>query len=285
MVSAGNSVQTQTGIIASRADLLWAAVAPLRLTFCEFDLVFEGAKLFLLLPPLSASDSTSDVQPPSPSETEMLGEALGRVLLPHPKDFVLQWTNSTRDAEKIWIDQNVRRQSERGVLQWVVVKPGDALFIPCNWWHATLNIGETIAVGGQLQANVDGGSCPRDLYAEAADVMAGVSRGLKQRKVASAGGTGALSPSEASEGLEALAVACAALRWNVHCDSLRAELLAFAKRGDEAVALLLAVAERMRRAHTEGVLNSVQLSAVLGASSAYGCNSFLLQTKSLVKRG
>ena len=237
--------------------------------FLRIYVLIEGAKLFLLLPPLSASDRASDVQAPSPLEIEKLGEALGRVLLPHPKQFVLQWTNSTTNAEKIWVEQNVHTKSERGLLQWVVVKPGDALFIPCNWWHATLNIGETVAVGGQLlQGKMDGGSCPRDLYAEAAGAMAGVSRGLKQRKATNAGTAGVLSPDEASEGLEALAVACAALRWNAHCDSLRAELLALAKRGDEAVALLLGVAERMRRAHTEGVLNSVQFSAVLGRSLA-----------------
>ena len=235
-------------------------------------LVVEGAKLFLLLPPLAAPGGASDTQPPSVSDNGMLGEALGRVLLPHPRDFVLQWSNSTRSAEEIWASHNAQGQSKRGLLQWVVVKPGDALFIPCNWWHATLNIGETVAVGGQqLQGKVvEGGSCPRDVYAEAAGAMTGVSRGLKQRK---AGGgpaaTAMLSPNEASEGLEALASACAALRWNIHCDSLRAELLALAKRGDEAVALLLDVAERMRHAHTEGLLSSVQFSAVLGASFAF----------------
>jgi hypothetical protein len=35
------------------------------------------------------------------------------------------------------------------------------------------------------------------------------------------------------------------------------------------VALLLDVAERMRHAHTEGLLSSVQFSAVLGASFAF----------------
>eukprot|EP01046_Picozoa_sp_COSAG06_P067921 COSAG06_NODE_17823_length_919_cov_1.525610_2_plen_70_part_00 len=68
------------------------------------------------------------------------------------------------------------------------------------------------------------------------------------------------------EGLEAVTSACAALRWNIHCDSLRAELLALAQRGEEGVALLMGLAERMRAAHAEGLLSSVQLSAVLGAS-------------------
>ena len=90
-----------------------------------------------------------------------------------------------------------------------------------------------------------------------------------QRKAAAAGqrgAGGALSPSEAMEGLEAVTSACAALRWNIHCDSLRAELLALAQRGEEGVALLMGLAERMRAAHAEGLLSSVQLSAVLGAT-------------------
>lgn len=210
------------------------------------------------------------------SDIKLLGEALGRVLLPHPRDFVLQWSNSTRSAEAIWASHNAQGQSERGLLQWVVVKPGDALFIPCNWWHATLNIGETVAVGGQqLQGKVvERGSCPRDVYAEAAGAMTAVSRGLQQRKAAGGPASMAtLSPKEASEGLEALTSACAALRWNIHCDSLRAELLALVKRGDEAVALLVDVAERMRHAHTEGLLSSVQFSAVLGAS--FACQAVL----------
>lgn len=226
------------------------------------ELVAPGAKLFLLLPPLA-----SDAQTPPQSEIEVLAEALGHVLLPHPKDFVLQWTNSTKAAREIWASHSAHGQAGWELLQWVVVTPGDALFIPCNWWHATLNIGETVAVGGQQLQGKEGGSCPRDLYAEAAAAMAGVSRGLQQRKAATATGraaTAALSPSEASEGLGALAVACAALRWNAHCDFLRAELLALAKRGDEAVALLLSMAKRMRSAHAEGLLSSVQLSSVLG---------------------
>ena len=35
------------------------------------------------------------------------------------------------------------------VLQSCLLLPGDAIFVPCNWYHATMNIGETVAVGGQ----------------------------------------------------------------------------------------------------------------------------------------
>ena len=230
-------------------DAAWQAVA-------------RGAKLFLLLPPLRppALEKAEDV-------SKAMGEKLGRVLLPHPRDFVLSrlgkdaGDGSMADVEEIWANSGDGKPSESGdssVMQWVVVMPGDALFIPCNWWHATLNIGETVAVGGQQAgAGPEGGSCPRDLYHEAADAMSAVSRGLQGRG-------GKLQPAEASEGLAAVATACAALQWNVHCDSLRAELLALAQRGDEAVAVIELLAARMRTAHKEqAVLSSVQLSAVL----------------------
>ena len=96
-----------------------------------------------------------------------------------------------------------------------------------------------------------------------------VSRGMRQRK------TGRemqqrdlnppISPAEATDSLDALTAACAALRWNMQCDSLRAELLALAKRGDEGVSMLMDVATRMRDVHMNGTMSSVQLSAVLGA--------------------
>ena len=149
--------------------------------------VVRGAKLFLLLPPLQSSPTSEADE----EEMQEVGDALGRVLLPHPKDFVMQWSNSTAAAEDIWrqgqVHSGQKEQEEEEeepvrVLQWVVVTPGDALFIPCNWWHATLNIGETVAVGGQqLQGKVvEGGSCPKDLYADAAGAMTAVSRGLQQ---------------------------------------------------------------------------------------------------------
>ena len=155
--------------------------------------MLPGTKLFLLLPPLAAPAATpstvasaeADVGDVlgvglSQSAVETVGEALGRVLLPHPRDFVLQWGNSTNTAEEIWAAVSGSAGHTAGAcaeeavdgglqppvgsrtigswgqkrLQWVVLTPGDALFIPCNWWHATLNIGETVAVGGQqLQAS------------------------------------------------------------------------------------------------------------------------------------
>eukprot|EP00035_Acanthoeca_spectabilis_P030449 m.476788 g.476788 ORF g.476788 m.476788 type:complete len:473 (-) comp41799_c0_seq1:27-1445(-) len=58
-----------------------------------------------------------------------------------------------------------------------VLSPGTTLFIPCNWYHATLNIDETLAVGGQQPAlaagtpadgkNPSPAMCPSDADATA----------------------------------------------------------------------------------------------------------------------
>jgi hypothetical protein len=53
-----------------------------------------------------------------------------------------------------------------------VLTPGQSIYIPCNWHHATLNIGETLAAGGQQAdgsaAATDGGlTCAADADATA----------------------------------------------------------------------------------------------------------------------
>lgn len=54
-----------------------------------------------------------------------------------------------------------------------VLGAGDTVFIPCNWYHATLNLGHTLAVGGQQPASNDRGgesapnACPTDTDAQA----------------------------------------------------------------------------------------------------------------------
>lgn len=52
-----------------------------------------------------------------------------------------------------------------------LLKPGEVIFIPCFWWHATLNIGDTIAVGRQLLNDEHsrpprGDHCPREYVNE-----------------------------------------------------------------------------------------------------------------------
>ena len=32
-----------------------------------------------------------------------------------------------------------------------VLRPGDSIYIPCNWHHSTLNVAETLAFGGQAE--------------------------------------------------------------------------------------------------------------------------------------
>eukprot|EP01052_Picozoa_sp_SAG31_P001417 SAG31_NODE_48_length_30945_cov_16.254263_17_plen_313_part_00 len=35
----------------------------------------------------------------------------------------------------------------------VVLEPGDLLFIPCNWWHATVNIGDVIGIAHDIKSD------------------------------------------------------------------------------------------------------------------------------------
>eukprot|EP01052_Picozoa_sp_SAG31_P021561 SAG31_NODE_1674_length_7560_cov_2.804852_3_plen_299_part_00 len=51
----------------------------------------------------------------------------------------------------------------------VLLEPGDVLFIPCNWWHATVNIGETLAVGTEHDSLFP---CKEDAYATAQENLA-----------------------------------------------------------------------------------------------------------------
>jgi hypothetical protein len=51
-----------------------------------------------------------------------------------------------------------------------VLQPGQTVYIPCNWYHATLNIGETLAAGGQQAEGSDatgGETCAEDTDATA----------------------------------------------------------------------------------------------------------------------
>ena len=57
-----------------------------------------------------------------------------------------------------------------------VLAPGDAVWIPCNYYHGTMNIGDTVAVGGQYSQVSQGSSdevvreedCPNDVFSLAA---------------------------------------------------------------------------------------------------------------------
>jgi hypothetical protein len=51
--------------------------------------------------------------------------------------------------------------------------PGDAVWIPCNYYHGTMNIGDTVAVGGQVAQGssneaVHEEDCPNDVFSLAA---------------------------------------------------------------------------------------------------------------------
>lgn len=46
---------------------------------------------------------------------------------------------------------------ERELLQDCVLRPGEALYFPSHWWHATINVGETVFMSSFLAP----GSAPR----------------------------------------------------------------------------------------------------------------------------
>jgi hypothetical protein len=114
--------------------------------------VVVGRKAFLLLPPLSANTSESWLRPEPWFE-----EILSTLFLPSTMQFLRQHAH---DAWRM-VPQAAR------ALRVVVLGPGDTLFIPCNWYHATINLDDVVAVGGQASVESGMGRCPADVYGAA----------------------------------------------------------------------------------------------------------------------
>ena len=74
-----------------------------------------------------------------------------------------------------------------------VLGAGDTIFIPCNWYHATLNLGHTLAVGGQQPATNDKGgesapnACPTDTDAQANLAFVAATEAIRHALVAPSG--------------------------------------------------------------------------------------------------
>ena len=99
-----------------------------------WEAVVHGRKLFLLLPPMLA-------RPGPPVEELYLPPTLAFI-----RGHLAAWPG-------VWH---------------VLLEAGDVLWIPCNWWHATLNIGETVAVGGQHEGRPgEPPVCEHDLFNDA----------------------------------------------------------------------------------------------------------------------
>eukprot|EP01051_Picozoa_sp_SAG22_P023375 SAG22_NODE_6003_length_917_cov_1.407090_2_plen_147_part_00 len=102
------------------------------------------------------------------------------------------------------------------VIRAVLLQPGDALFIPCNWWHATLNVGETVAVGGQHESR-------RRQPGDDADKPAPCSHDIfndAELRMKHATSITARAPAEAAE---LLGQAAAVMEYHVQCATQRFE--------------------------------------------------------------
>ena len=138
--------------------------------------VVVGRKAFLLLPPLSANTSESWLRPEPWFE-----EILSTLFLPATRQFLRQHAN---DAWRM-VPEAAR------ALRVVVLGPGDTMFIPCNWYHATINLDDTIAVGGQAKVESGMGRCSADVYGAASKAYANSVSALKRaRKLAKEGDGG-----------------------------------------------------------------------------------------------
>ena len=166
----------------------------------------HGAKLFALLPPLGREDRGGWL-PSGP-----LGEeVLERLLLPPPQEMFTQ--------SLPWIAANAA--PVLSAMRHCVVRPGDAIFIPCNWFHATYNLEPTAAAGAQADTP-SSAHCPDDAFGAAFNMF---------RR---AGPVGARD-------VAALRAACDANRFHHECAAYLAEAeLGRGGGGGEAAAALLA---------------------------------------------
>jgi hypothetical protein len=90
--------------------------------------IVVGRKLFFIMPPF-------DDEPWAPQPKD-----LSKMLLPSLHDFILHHLATFKtDFPAL-----------HSKIQSCVLKEGEAIYIPCNWYHATMNIGTSLAVGAQV---------------------------------------------------------------------------------------------------------------------------------------
>ena len=132
--------------------------------------VISGRKLFLFLPPLPLNQTTvkSDWTPRF---------ACAR---PMPHAFLTYFCHACRDQqmlEKLFLplpSHLIRRTLGEvlrakpmlaQLLQHCTVNPGETVFIPCNYYHATINLEATVAIGKQFQRDAGvAPACPPDHF-------------------------------------------------------------------------------------------------------------------------
>lgn len=214
--------------------------------------VVVGRKAFLLLPPLS-KDTAGGSWLRSEAWFE---EVLSTIFLPSTEQFLQRHA-----ADFFRLVPEAKAQ-----LRVVVLGPGETLFVPCNWYHATINLEDTVAVGGQAHMETGLGRCAADVYGAASTSYSKSISALKRSKKAAKKHDGGEAGTLLSEAAELGEQACAINSFNFACPTHMATLMARqSKDVDGAVKLYEAAAARYGAWVAEGLLAAAQLSAVLAS--------------------
>ena len=197
--------------------------------------VVLGRKAFLLLPPLAVGEGSW--LRPEPYFTEILST----MFFPSSQQFL------ARHAADLW--RLVPQAAE--LLRVVVLGPGETLFIPCNWYHATINLADTVAVGGQATDEGGLGRCPSDVYGAASNAYAQSASALRRARRSSDGTERAALLAEAAQLGER---ACAINTFNFACATQMGALLAIGGDVPRAVEMYREAAGRYGGWAAEGLL-------------------------------
>lgn len=194
--------------------------------------VLLGRKLYFTLPALGEADRWDGVS----------NEEFNRLLLKGAWELV--------GAEG---HHALRAALEPAGLHHCVLRPGDVIYLPCNTWHSTLNIGDVIAVGGQQ--GDDGWAsqqCAQDRFGAAAT--------LYHRAALSSREPGRSLPSKPAKLLED---ACALNELNFACPARLALTRAASGEIEAAFATIEAAWQRYEALHRSGGMHPGLFSVVL----------------------
>eukprot|EP00039_Didymoeca_costata_P004070 m.71173 g.71173 ORF g.71173 m.71173 type:complete len:572 (+) comp12220_c0_seq1:163-1878(+) len=165
-----------------------------------------GAKLFLFLPPLNRDfwgNSLNEEMRQKAILDDLIAK-FAKIILPDPRVIV-----------KLFLKQFMEEVGNSVQLQHVIVYPGDVVFIPCNWYHATLNLADTVAIGGQVaESNWRMQRCPKDAFGAASNLFTRANRELKVN--GTKGSPRALEATKQACSLNPYHVECAALESRLH---------------------------------------------------------------------
>eukprot|EP00039_Didymoeca_costata_P032935 m.39950 g.39950 ORF g.39950 m.39950 type:complete len:462 (+) comp9612_c0_seq2:416-1801(+) len=200
--------------------------------------VVVGRKLFLFLPPLSS--------PPPPDVISLLQQAA--MFVAKPLHFIKHY----------W-------KSLRALLQPLVciLEPGDAVYIPCNMYHMTFNIGDTMAVGGSLQKSGD--NCPRDIHAVSYTIIQNSQLATESRKNSHFATESTINKKKQAD----LYTATKVLQYNVEANIKYGVLLAQQGHTQHALKWFQEVAERFINLSDKHILDYIPLAVIIELLAEY----------------